>query len=48
MNDTDSAAVVAAAPAVRHSPQRGRSSRQVSIAALVGNSQTEAATELNV
>ena len=48
MNDADSAAAVAAAPAVRHSSVRVRSSCHVSVAALTGNSQTAAATELSV
>jgi len=48
VNDADSAAVVAAAAAVRRSHQVPRISRQVSIAAPAGNSQTEAATELTV
>ena len=48
MNDADMAADVAAAPAVRHSLMRGLSRNQASIAALDGNSQTEAATEVNV
>ncbi len=48
MNDADSAAAVAAAPAVRHSVMRGRSSCQVSNAALSGNSHTAAASELSV
>jgi hypothetical protein len=48
VKDADSTAAVAATPAVRHWVVRGRSSCQVSIAALDGNSQTDAATELNV
>ncbi len=48
MNDPDSAAAVAAAPAVRHSSVRVRSSRHVSVAALTGNSQIEAASEFSV
>ena len=56
MNDADSAAAVAAAPAVRHwvlpgrvtgRPDR-RSRFHVSTAALTGNSQTAAASELSV
>ena len=48
MNDADSAAAVAAAPAVRHSSLRVRSKCQVRVAALTGNSQTAAASELSV
>ena len=48
MNDADSAAAVAAAPAVRHSSMRLRSRFHVRHAALTGNSQTAAASELRV
>jgi hypothetical protein len=58
VNDADIAADVAAAPAARHWPEAeeadnsdgvvGLSRNQVSMAALDGNSQTEAATELKV
>ena len=48
MNDADSAAAVAATPAVRQAVVTGRSRCQVSIAALVGKSQIEAATEPSV
>ena len=48
MNEPDSAAAVAAAPAVRHSSIRLRSSCHVSVAALTGNSQSAADTELSV
>ncbi|CKQ96560.1 Uncharacterised protein [Mycobacterium tuberculosis] len=58
MNDAESAAAVPAAPAARHSaeaqeadhsaPGCERTARQVRTAALTGNSQTEAASELSV
>ena len=48
MNEADSAAAVAAAPAVRHSSVWLRSRCQVRVAALTGNSQTAAATELSM
>ncbi len=48
MKDADSAAAVAAAPAVCHSLNLPRSSFHVRIAALAGNSQTATATELSV
>jgi hypothetical protein len=48
VNDADRAAAVAAAPAVRHSSVRPRSSCHVSVAALTGNSQIDAARELSV
>ena len=48
MNDADSAAAVAAAPAVRHRVVRPISNCQVSDAAATGNNQTAAASELNV
>ena len=48
VNDADSAAAVAAAPAVRHSSVRVRNSCHVSVAALTGNSQIEAASEFSV
>ena len=48
MNDADSAAAVAAVTAVRHSVVWVRSARQVSTAALTGNSQIAAAREFSV
>jgi hypothetical protein len=48
VNDADSAAAVAAAPALCHRVVCRRTRCQVSIAALVGNSQTDAATEVSV
>ena len=48
MKDADSTAAVAADPAVCHSPNRSRSSFQVRIAALTGNSHIAAATEFSV
>jgi hypothetical protein len=48
VNEADNAAAAAAAPAVRHWSVRVRSTRQVSAAALTGNSQTAAATEFSV
>jgi hypothetical protein len=48
VNDADIAAAAAAAPAVRHSSVRVRSSCHVRAAALTGNSQTAAATEPRV
>ncbi|EUA93441.1 hypothetical protein I551_0189 [Mycobacterium ulcerans str. Harvey] len=48
MNDADSAAAVAAEPAVRHSVRWPRIARQVSVAALTGNSQIAAASEFSV
>ncbi len=48
VNDAERAAAVAAAPAACHWPNLSRSSFQVRIAALAGNSQTAAATELSV
>ena len=48
MNDADRAAAVADAPAVRHWVLIGRNRNQVKVAALVGNSQTDAASEFRV
>ena len=48
MNDAESAAAVAATAAVRHSVVWVRNARQVSTAALTGNSQIAVASELNV
>ncbi len=48
MNDADSAAAVAAVAAVRHSVVWLRNARQVRTAALIGNSQIAAASELSV
>ena len=48
VNDADSAAAAAAHPAVRHSSVLVRSTCHVNVAALTGNSQTAAATELSV
>ena len=48
VNDADIAADAAAAPAVRHSSVRVRSHCHVRVAALTGNNQTAAATELSV
>ncbi len=48
MNDADIAAAAAAHPAVRHSVVLDRRNCHVNTAALTGNSQTAAATELTV
>ncbi|CNL25239.1 Uncharacterised protein [Mycobacterium tuberculosis] len=45
MNDAESAAAVAVAPAARHWVVLGRTKNQVRTAALDGNSHTDAATD---
>ena len=48
VNDAESAAAVAVAPAARHCVVRGRAKNHVRTAALDGNSQTDAATDVTV